>query len=151
VNISPSLVESVAGFTAGMVSTLVVHPFDVIKTRLQLRPSARSAPGDTWRIMQKIGSEALAEKPVNLSNNRAVITAFYRGLMPNMIGNSVSWALYFMWYGNIKDLVRTLRVASQGEEKGRKLGSMDYFLASGLSGILTGVVTNPIWEWCFVA
>jgi len=34
----PSLIETVAGFTAGVVSTLVVHPFDVVKTRLQGRP-----------------------------------------------------------------------------------------------------------------
>ena len=33
----PSLVETVAGFTAGIVSTLAVHPFDVVKTRLQGR------------------------------------------------------------------------------------------------------------------
>ena len=33
--LSPSLVESFAGFSAGIVSTLAVHPFDVIKTRLQ--------------------------------------------------------------------------------------------------------------------
>lgn len=152
VNISPSVVESIAGFTAGMVSTLVVHPFDVIKTRLQLRNAARSAPGDTWRVMRQIASEAAVQSPATSStsalvagNRRAVLTAFYRGLMPNMIGNSVSWALYFMWYGNIKDLVRTVRIKTQGEEKGRKLGSMDYFLASGTSGILTGVVTNPIW------
>lgn len=148
VNISPSIVESIAGFTAGMVSTLVVHPFDVIKTRLQLKPTAKSAPGDTWRIMQEIGNEAIRENTTSTgiaSRNKVVIQAFYRGLMPNMIGNSVSWALYFMWYGNIKDLVRTVRVKTQGEEKGRRLGSMDYFLASGLSGILTGVVTNPIW------
>jgi solute carrier family 25 folate transporter 32 len=25
--------------------------------------------------------------------------ALYRGLMPNMIGNSISWALYFLWWG----------------------------------------------------
>ena len=31
----PSLIESIAGFTAGVVSTLAVHPLDVIKTRLQ--------------------------------------------------------------------------------------------------------------------
>lgn len=35
--LSPSLVETVAGFTAGIVSTLSLHPLDLIKTRLQGR------------------------------------------------------------------------------------------------------------------
>ena len=33
--LSSSVVETVAGFTAGVVSTLVVHPLDLVKTRLQ--------------------------------------------------------------------------------------------------------------------
>lgn len=33
--LSSSFVESVAGFTAGIVSTLCLHPLDLIKTRLQ--------------------------------------------------------------------------------------------------------------------
>jgi hypothetical protein len=33
--LSPSLIETLAGFSAGIISTLVVHPFDVVKTRLQ--------------------------------------------------------------------------------------------------------------------
>jgi solute carrier family 25 folate transporter 32 len=32
---SSSFVETVAGFTAGVVSTLTLHPLDMIKTRLQ--------------------------------------------------------------------------------------------------------------------
>jgi hypothetical protein len=35
---SPSVVETVAGFTAGIVSTLSLHPLDLIKTRLQGAP-----------------------------------------------------------------------------------------------------------------
>ena len=34
-NISPSIVETVAGFTAGVVSCLAVHPLDLLKNRLQ--------------------------------------------------------------------------------------------------------------------
>ncbi|KAJ0154339.1 Mitochondrial import receptor subunit TOM7, partial [Colletotrichum tanaceti] len=33
--ISPALVESVAGLSAGSVATLVVHPLDIVKTRMQ--------------------------------------------------------------------------------------------------------------------
>lgn len=33
------LIESVAGFVAGVASTLVAHPLDVIKTRLQSKLS----------------------------------------------------------------------------------------------------------------
>lgn len=32
---SQSLIETTSGFVAGVVSTLVVHPLDVVKTRLQ--------------------------------------------------------------------------------------------------------------------
>lgn len=40
--ISPALVETIAGLSAGTMSTLAVHPLDVIKTRLQsiLYPSS---------------------------------------------------------------------------------------------------------------
>jgi len=122
----PSVVESFAGFTAGIVSTLAVHPFDVVKTRLQVDQSAQGRWGDSWRIVQGI------------AKNEGSYRALYRGLMPNMIGNSVSWALYFLWYSNIKDFI----VQSRGHPA---LTASDYFLASGASGILTAVVTNPIW------
>lgn len=43
-------------------------------------------------------------------------------------------------YSNIKDLIESYRRPHQ-----QKLTSLDYFLASGASGILTAVFTNPIW------
>ena len=132
----PSAIESLAGFSAGVVSTLVVHPFDFVKTRLQVEQNARARPGGSVRVLRLIASEAA-------SSNDGMLRAFYRGLMPNMIGNSVSWALYFMWYGKIKELIGDVRVAGTGETP--ELRSADYFLASGLSGVLTAVLTNPIW------
>lgn len=33
----------------------------------------------------------------DLAKNEGFAHGFYRGLNPNLLGNSVSWALYFMW------------------------------------------------------
>lgn len=33
----------------------------------------------------------------NIVHDEGSVKALYRGLMPNMIGNSISWGLYFMW------------------------------------------------------
>ncbi|KAF2095010.1 mitochondrial carrier [Rhizodiscina lignyota] len=126
-SLNPSFVESVAGFSAGVVATLVVHPFDILKTRLQLDQSTKAQWGSSWKILRKIVRE------------EGNVTALYRGLWPNMIGNSVSWALYFLWYRNIKDFFQAQR------GPGGRLSSADYLLASGTSGILTAVCTNPIW------
>lgn len=123
----PSLVEVVAGFSAGIVSTLAVHPFDVVKTRLQVDQASNIQVGGSLKIAR------------DLIRNEGFFNGYYRGLTPNIIGNSVSWALYFMWYGNIKDLIQAYR------GPGSKLQSIDYFTASGASGILTAVFTNPIW------
>lgn len=136
---SPTVVESVAGFTAGVVSTLAVHPFDIVKTRLQIEQNERSRPGGSLRIVRRVAAEARTE--AGGSQSAAVARAFYRGLMPNMVGNSVSWALYFMWYGNIKDLIR----ATRPHAATRDLSGSDYFLASGGAGVITAVLTNPIW------
>jgi len=60
--------------------------------------------------------------------NEGNIRALYRGLTPNIIGNSVSWALYFAWYGKIKDGL----YAYHGSQK--ELSPLDYFVASGIAG-----------------
>lgn len=56
------------------------------------------------------------------------VAAFYRGLTPNLIGNSSSWSVYFLCYGNIKDGMRRLRTGD------RELSSWEYFAASGVAG-----------------
>jgi len=103
-NIPPSVVESFAGFTAGIISTLAVHPFDVVKTRLQSQYSQRSRKYEVTNNLALVSPIARARWGDSLrvvkdiAKNEGSYGALYRGLMPNMIGNSVSWALYFLWY-----------------------------------------------------
>ena len=61
--------------------------------------------------------------------DEAGFRALYRGLSPNLVGNSVSWALYFLWYDQIKHAM----VANHGRRQ--PLSYYDYFLASGTAGM----------------
>ena len=63
-------------------------------------------------------------------------TALYRGLSPNIIGNSVSWAFYFMCYGKVKDALIYLN------RPNTTLSYYDYFLASGTAGEQTQPVID---------
>ncbi|KAL4944732.1 hypothetical protein BDV06DRAFT_76774 [Aspergillus oleicola] len=134
--LSSSVVETIAGFTAGIATTLCLHPLDLIKTRLQVDRAPSSRVGGSLRVIREI------------FHNEGGFAAFYRGLTPNIIGNSSSWALYFLFYGNVKDMIGLWRSPKDlhAERQQRELlTSSDYFVASGSAGILTSVLTNPIW------
>lgn len=125
--LSASVVESVAGFSAGVVSCLAAHPLDLLKNRLQLNTTTRSRLGDSFRILS------------NVVRDEGGVKALYRGLWPNLLGNSLGWGLYFLFYGNLKELFK--RRKAEGEH----LGSAEFFSASIIAGLSTGFCTNPIW------
>ncbi|PUU73654.1 mitochondrial carrier domain-containing protein [Tuber borchii] len=120
------LVETIAGLTAGFLSTLVAHPLDLIKVRLQAvdRESRTPKLGATWRIARNV-----------IANEGR--GALYRGFSPNLVGNMTSWGLFFMLYGEIKSGVTN--------HKRGDLSSIDYLLSSGTAGVLTAICTNPLW------
>lgn len=63
------------------------------------------------------------------------LRALYRGLTPNIIGNSTSWSIYFLAYGEIKNvLVRANGHPDQLPEEGFRLSASEYFMASGAAG-----------------
>lgn len=59
----------------------------------------------------------------------------------NLVGNSAGWALYFLWYRQAKDAIRAYR----GYSATQNLTAVDYLAASTVSGVLSAVITNPIW------
>ena len=72
--------DLIAGLSAGFCTTIVTHPLDVIKIRLQL-----------------------SEHSSLVSTIRSLHGSYYRGIMPNLIGNISAWGLYFSLYGEFKN------------------------------------------------
>ncbi|KAG6009974.1 hypothetical protein E4U21_000745 [Claviceps maximensis] len=124
----PALVESMAGLSAGIVATLVVHPLDIVKTRMQIHrstgPSA-SAPPTTVAILRSL-----------TSNKQHVLLSLYRGLAPNLMGNATSWASFFLFKSRFEKLVA---------QQDGKPSAGGYFVASALAGATTSALTNPLW------
>ncbi|KAI9004397.1 solute carrier family 25, member 32b [Hyaloraphidium curvatum] len=118
--------EAIAGLGAGAISTLLLHPLDLIKTRLQIDSSSsrRQRIGGTMRAIRSVlaaeGSRGL-----------------YQGFSPNVVGAAVSWGVYFGWYEYAKGQLR----ARSGEE----LSMPEHLVAAGVAGCLTQVFVNPIW------
>ncbi|OAL35970.1 hypothetical protein AYO20_04631 [Fonsecaea nubica] len=129
--LSPASIETIAGLSAGLISTVIVHPLDIIKTRLQVDTSAHPLLNSSRAVLRDLLRN---EGPSRLA-------ALYRGLSPNLVGNSAGWGLYFLWYREAQDVIRNLR----GYSRGQQLTAVDYLAASSASGILAAILTNPIW------
>ena len=102
--------DLIAGLSAGFCTTIVTHPLDVIKIRLQL-----------------------SEHSSLVSTIRSLHGSYYRGIMPNLIGNISAWGLYFSLYGEFKKIIDIHNP------------SINYFSASVMAGLSTSIITNPIW------
>ncbi|KAM0332935.1 hypothetical protein ACHAQA_001591 [Verticillium albo-atrum] len=130
--LSPALIESIAGLSAGSVATLVVHPLDIVKTRMQIHRST-TAPKQPLTTMSLIRS---------LTQNPHPIASLYRGLTPNLLGNATSWASFFFFKSRIE---RIFAGGSDRSTRDSTLSTPHFLLSAALAGALTQVLTNPIW------
>ncbi|CAK7210888.1 mitochondrial FAD carrier protein flx1 [Sporothrix bragantina] len=128
--LSPALVEAVAGLTAGSAATLVVHPLDIVKTRMQIYSTTDAAGAATARPSTSSVVRGLLNQPRPLA-------ALYRGLTPNLLGNGTSWAAFFFFKSRMEQLLAHVT--------GSALTPAHYFVASGLAGVCVQVITNPLW------
>ncbi|OHW91749.1 mitochondrial folate carrier protein [Colletotrichum incanum] len=143
--ISPALIESIAGLSAGSVATLVVHPLDIVKTRMQIHRSAAN-PSVSLTTMSLIRT---------LTQNPHPIASLYRGLTPNLIGNASSWSAFFFFKSRVERAIAYWRAGYLPLTRGsgpevrnltkEYLTTQDFFVSSALAGALTQVLTNPVW------
>ncbi|ANZ74551.1 BA75_00457T0 [Komagataella pastoris] len=122
-------VEIISGLNAGLCSTLVNHPLDLIKLRLQLNSHQTSLSGGISSVVKDIVH--LSTRNGRL-DSKALIKEFYRGITPNLVGNMASWALYFMCYNEYKTFFENPT-------------SSTYLMSGFLAGWSTSILTNPIW------
>ncbi|CAD6234089.1 GSCOCG00007541001-RA-CDS [Cotesia congregata] len=118
----------VAGISGGVVSTLMLHPLDLIKIRFAVND------GLTKTAPQYTGLRNALTEIVKSDGVRGL----YRGVTPNVLGSGSSWGLYFFFYNNIKTWLQ------KGNSK-KPLGPSLQMLAAAEAGILTLLITNPIW------
>ncbi|XP_072176188.1 solute carrier family 25 member 32-like [Diadema setosum] len=116
----------VAGISGGVLSTLVLHPLDLIKIRFQVSDGLQSRP--TYN--------GLVHACRSIIQQRGVL-GLYQGVMPNVWGAGASWGFYFFFYNAIKAYM-------QGDST-VPLGAGHHMLAAAQSGVLTLCMTNPIW------
>eukprot|EP00798_Chlamydomonas_sp_ICE-L_P006959 gene6959-2230_t len=130
---SPAVVQkarqwthSIAGGVAGSISVLILHPFDVLKTRLQVQDGLqgqsatyRGAVHAVQRMWQQEG-----------------VRAFYQGLTPAVVGSGVAWSSYFYAY----ELIKTWHKG--GAEQLSPFGNM---ISAAQAGAMVCLMTNPLW------
>ncbi|CAH2285735.1 mitochondrial folate transporter carrier [Pelobates cultripes] len=115
-----------AGLSGGVISTLVLHPLDLVKLRfavsdgLALRPQYNGIFHCLSTVWKREGLRGL-----------------YQGVTPNMWGAGASWGLYFLFYNTIK--------AYKKEGRVENLSATEHLLSAAGAGALTLCLTNPIW------
>ncbi|CAX40723.1 mitochondrial flavine adenine dinucleotide (FAD) carrier protein, putative [Candida dubliniensis CD36] len=134
---SPREIEVISGLLAGFSTTIVTHPLDVIKIRLQLSrdtPKTSHPLESVISVINRINQDA---KVTYKSNHKPkafnYLIQYYRGITPNLIGNISAWGIYFALYAEFKSKVDTSNT------------TLNYFTSSVLAGLSTSIITNPLW------
>ncbi|CAL1681746.1 unnamed protein product [Lasius platythorax] len=118
----------VAGISGGVVSTLMLHPLDLIKIRFAVND------GQTNTGPRYNGLRSALVQIVKTEGVRGL----YRGVTPNILGSGSSWGFYFFFYNTIKTSI-------QGGNSKKPLGPSMHMFAAADAGVLTLLMTNPIW------
>lgn len=139
--------EFVAGLSAGAATTLIMHPLDLIKVRLQV--------DDYYRARTNTNTGLGTQATGMTGRVRHILASFtsykdlYRGLGVNIVGNTVSWGLYFALYNRLK---RELLVYGSGSGNGSGADGKQviqqqhlYLAAAMMAGTTTSFLTNPLW------
>lgn len=114
-----------------------MQPLDLLKVKLQVSSKPPTHPFSPHLRLARSTILSSFKDIIKLDGPQGL----YRGLTTNLVGNAASWGLYFLWYSMIKD-----RMARDSEGvQNIKLSASQHLLASASSGVITAIITNPLW------
>eukprot|EP01120_Amphizonella_sp_Union-15-10_P006712 TRINITY_DN21_c0_g1_i1.p1 TRINITY_DN21_c0_g1~~TRINITY_DN21_c0_g1_i1.p1 ORF type:complete len:301 (+),score=48.24 TRINITY_DN21_c0_g1_i1:94-996(+) len=116
-----ALKDITAGSVGGVFQSLVGHPFDTVKVRLQTTSQ--------YSGMINCFSTTIKEEG---------IFGLYKGVQSPLLGLAALNAVLFMSYGQGKEIVRP-----KGESLEKRLTVPRYFLAGGIAGFFSAFVEGP--------
>eukprot|EP00096_Caligus_rogercresseyi_P005487 TRINITY_DN2102_c0_g1_i1.p1 TRINITY_DN2102_c0_g1~~TRINITY_DN2102_c0_g1_i1.p1 ORF type:complete len:326 (+),score=61.94 TRINITY_DN2102_c0_g1_i1:393-1370(+) len=118
----------VAGFSGGVISTLLLHPLDLLKIRFAV---------DDGKARMRPKYSGLGHAVSSIFKQEG-LKGFYKGVTPNIAGAGTAWGLYFLFYNKIKSMEQ------KGDTK-TQLSPGIHMLCAAEAGIMTLILTNPIW------
>jgi len=124
----------IAGAGAGLISSVVTCPLDVVKTRLQARGGIKVAAGSSNAQME--GLVGTLRGIWRLEGIRGL----YRGLAPTIYGYLPTWAIYFTVYDSVKASLLKKRGVPEGQQD-----AVVHMIAAMSGGATGTILTNPLW------
>ena len=118
-----------AGTCGGIAVTLVGHPFDTLKVRLQTQSSTKPVySGVVDCFMKTLRWEGVG--------------GLYKGVTSPLVGQMFFRSVLFTAYGQSKDMLLRKRKSEEGA--GAVLRASDYFVAGGITGFCAAFAEGPI-------
>ncbi len=115
-----------AGGVAGFLSTALLHPLDLVKTRLHVQEDAVGR-----RLPRYLGLFDAFASILRLEG----ALGLYQGLWPNLLGNTTSWGIYMFAYNRCKHWL--------SERRGME-GSSLYLSSATIAGGVTTLMLHPV-------
>lgn len=128
--------QFLAGLSGGVASSLVLHPFDLVKIRFQVTETKSTVSNPSLPYRPRYNG--LLDAFRTIYRERGIVHGLYQGVAPNVIGNGCAWGLYLFLYN-------TIDVLNNKKNERKRLTFQDRFMYSTIAGIVTISITNPIW------
>lgn len=153
------LAQFVAGWSAGAVTTVILHPVDLYKVNRQLylcnnfsslKPKSfvdflHKRHSLVWNFarQQKFkGSLYALALPVNYLKH--LFRLMYQGLFANAVASTVTWGTYFLIYDSLKQS-KSSAASNNKNGRGSDWNHFQVFGTAGTASLITVLLTNPLW------